>query len=114
VDALTFSPFAVAGILFGVAGFVLGRLQREFRYQREARDNLAIAVARTDANQLPVAVSVPDDDDNDDGTQHRSVGRRAIPRTDVRARPGRYAAGRNTRSADASPVRVLEFDCDRG
>lgn len=98
-------PYGVAGVSFGAAGFVLGKVQRERRYRREARANLALANARAidranaRANKSrSLAVS---DVDNDGAafalaSVRGGTGRRAIPRPDNRARVGRYVAGRNS------------------
>lgn len=113
--------FFVCGVFGGLVGFVLGRLQRELRWRRESRANLKLSLGRSNANtdtnghvnRLPVTLAVSDDDndDNDYGF-NRETGRRAIPRTDVRYRPGSRLPERSARRSNAAPVaRTFDYDC---
>lgn len=121
----SFFAFAVLGLL----GYIVGDIQREFRYRREARANLAVAVDRlgldesdTDrhgngnGNGQPVAYR----NGNSDSDFNRSPGgaRREARRLAVRGDNyglslGPAPAGRNFRSSNAASVgkRRAEIDC---
>lgn len=131
MDASIAIAVLLSGVSWAFAGFILGRVQRGFRFRREARDNLARANARANAVRHAVKLSGGDDDSDSDsdsdshgdsngvaysGPVNSSPGRRAIPRPDDRSRPGRYVAGRNPRFADeaalvGAPPRRSEYDC---
>ena len=114
--------FFIAALVGSLAGYIVGDAQREIRVRRDARNSLALANGRLDRVSKPVPVlgTKPDsDDDRNDGslgTVRGETGRRAIPRPDIRARPGRYVSGSGPRGIDAQAmmsIRPLEFDCER-
>jgi hypothetical protein len=139
VDAFTTFAFGFSGLGFGLAGFTFGRIQRELRYRRDSRRNLALANSRADARaravrsgidlgtdndreSFPFGVSFTDSDSDSDsdspggtlGPVHSSPGRRAILGTDGRSRPRRYVAGRTldfpNEAALVGSRRAVEYD----
>lgn len=77
MDAFAIYAFGFTGLLWGGVGYLLGRIQRELRYRRDAAANLARANERTNqrrnarayANRITVA---DDDDGTDTGTDSDS------------------------------------------
>lgn len=129
--------FGFSGLGFGLAGFTIGRIQRELSYRRDSRRNLAVARARADSraravrsgidradsdrNDFPFGVSYASTDgdgDTDGGTVRAHVGspgRGAILGADGRARARRYVAGRVVDFPNETPVvtarRAVGYDC---
>lgn len=122
MDAFALYAFGFSGIAWGIAGYIVGRVQREIRYRRDAAANLARAVARTNErrNARAVAVRVSDsgsnsdgDSDGDTGTGPRiaETGRRTIYGDNDRVRTGPAAArGARRRSNEAALV-LSGHDC---
>jgi hypothetical protein len=115
----SFFAFALIGSL---VGYIVGDLQRELRYRREARNNLSLAVSRSDVPRHPDGHGTGAcTDSNCDfnghggslGTARREARRAAVRGDNYGLSPSPAPAGRNFRSADAPPLgkRRLEIDC---
>lgn len=118
--------FFAFGVLGAFLGYILGDFQRQLRYRRDARANLALANQRAAdrANQRANRArgnvyadsrgnlhSIAAADDDGDGAtfaldrvRNRETGRRAIPRNNDGPRPGNHVAGGDFRSTDAASV----------
>lgn len=123
----SFFAFAVLG---GALGWFLGDFQRQARYRRDARANLALSKQRSDdrAKQRADALrnlgtdTTANSDGHDDGAafalanaRHAQARRRAVRGDNLGPRPGAHAVGRDTRSADAPPLVPVgggDFDGD--
>lgn len=118
--------------LLGLLGYIVGDFQRQRRYTRDARSNLALANQRaidrrnsranvnrnggTFANSRGDLFAFSDGDDrtdsehdgDDDGKfyldQYRQAGRRAISRPDYRPRVGSHVAGGDSHVSDEAAI----------
>lgn len=125
--------FFAFGVLGAFLGYILGDFQRQSRYRRDARANLALANERAAAraNQRANRArgnvyadsrgdlhSITGADDDGDGAafaldrvRNGETGRRAIPRTEHRPRAGSHVAGSDFRSTVSTPVMAgADFD----
>jgi hypothetical protein len=118
----SFFAFAILGAF---VGYIVGDFQRERRYRREARANLALSVSRSNdraAQRAAAARTVPgsNGDDNGDGpafalsnARYAQARRRAVRGDNNGPRVGAHAVGRDLRSTDAPPlVPAGGFDFD--
>lgn len=122
----SFFAFALIGAL---VGYIVGDFQRERRYRRQARANLALANKRANDRRAQRArhsvafpVSDSDSDSNGDGpafalatARHSEARRRAIRGDNNRAGSGAVPAGGDLRGADAAtlvPAGGFDFDGD--
>lgn len=115
------SYFAL-GLIGLLLGWIAGDFQRELRFRREARANLALANRRAnpdtnhDDGARTGAHSYSDGAAHYVNVQRRDARRRAVRGDNVRSGPVSATAGRYLRSADAAPVvmagRGWDFDGD--
>jgi hypothetical protein len=126
------SVFFVFGLVGALAGYIVGDLQRELRWRRDARANLAQAVDRlTVPHSVPVGVTdrgtdavgtSPNGNGDSDGGPLRSLGsirdgqarRRAVSRPDFRDRPGvglPVGPPRVTNAPSVGRRRFVDYDC---
>lgn len=126
--------FFAFGVLGAFLGYILGDFQRQSRYRRDARANLALANERAAARANQRANRArninggtfagtdvgtnPDDDGNGaafalNRVRNGETGRRAIPRADYRPRVGSHAAGGDSGVKHETPVMAgAGFDFD--
>lgn len=124
---MDYSFFAL-GLIGAFAGYIIGDFQRQSRYRRDARANLALANQRAMERAAQRAAhhnrdrrtntddgaSPGTDDGNDGGTnsgayyidraRSGAARRRAISRPDHGPRVGRHAPGRDSGSADETSM----------
>lgn len=95
---MDYSFFAL-GLLGAFVGYIVGDVQRQRRYRREAIANLALANRRA-ADRANARAAFNRNGHGHGGTVPGSddvqTGRRAVPRGDNRARVGRHAPGRDS------------------
>lgn len=117
MDALNFVVLVLGFTGWGIAGFTAGRIQRQFRWRREVRNNLALANANAHRRSIAVrhAVTLANTDDDDDSARRLQTGRGTIPRPDYRTGPRTYASRRDPGFLDAqtvTSVRAPDFGYD--
>jgi hypothetical protein len=115
--------FFALGLVGALVGYIVGDFQRQSRYRRDARANLALANQRAAdrANQRAnrarnlgtVADSGTNGHGDDDGgtfalnrVRHGQARRRAIPRDHNGTRSGAHAAGSDPRGTNETPLAV--------